>query len=139
MAPGTTLQAVPVSNKVSDSRPDVVCIVQDDTVVDWKSSKFHINLPRSTKVHELYLHTGKEFKYEENSFLLVWSRTVSGQNEEVELKDGLENMTLEDVGLPPEKKKQRFYLRQKDGCRPVPTKQGIQVGLFFVERFTESY
>lgn len=139
MVPGTTLQVVPVSPEQLNNQNDVVCIVQDETLLvhDWRASKFHINLPRSTTVHDLYVHTGKEFKYEENSFLLVWKRSATGQSEEeVELKDDLENMTLQDVGLPPEKKKQRFYLRQKEGCNPVSTNLGIQVvqRLFYMSR-----
>ena len=126
MVPGTSLQAVPVNSEPMEGQNDVVCIVQDET----SFSKFHINLPRSSPILDLYEKTAEEFSYEQDSFLLVWKNKKAGQNNEVEervLKDGIENLTLEDVCQPPEKKKQRFFLRQKDGINPIRIKKGTQV------------
>ncbi|CAB4014089.1 ubiquitin carboxyl-terminal hydrolase 47 isoform X2, partial [Paramuricea clavata] len=129
MVPGTTLQAVPVNGEMADGQNDVVCIVQDETSFDTGPSKFHVNLPRSTSILDLYKRTAQEFSYEEDSFLLVWKNNKSGQNNEVAetvLRDGIENMTLDDVCQPPDKKKQRFFLRQKDDINPIRIKKSTQ-------------
>jgi hypothetical protein len=126
MVPGTSLQAVPVNSGPIDGQNDVVCIVQEET----SFSKFHVNLPRSTSILDLYKKTAQEFGFEEDSFLLVWKSNKTGENNEIEetvLKDGIESLTLEDVCQPPEKKKQRFFLRPKDGTNPISIKRGTQV------------
>lgn len=59
----------------------------------------------------------------------MWKNTKSGQNNEVAetvLRDGIENMTLDDVCQPPDKKKQRFFLRQKDDINPIRIKRSTQ-------------
>ena len=75
MVPGTSLQVVPVHCEPVDGPNDVVCIVQDET----SFSKFHINLPRSTSILDLYKKTAQEFSYEEDSFLLVWKNSKAGE------------------------------------------------------------
>ena len=128
MVPGTTLQAVPVNGEPSSGQNDVICIVQDETAFESGHSKFHVNLPRSTSILDLYKRTAKEFGYEQDTFLLVWKNVKAPENiEEMVLQDGIESLTLEDVCQPPEKKKQRFFLRQKDGTNPIRIKTGTQV------------
>ena len=134
MVPGTTLQAVPVNDEPLDARNDVVCIVQNEINIDSGPSKYHVNLPRSTSVLDLYKRTGEQFGYELDSFLLVWKNTKTGQDneEEMVLKEGIENLTLEDFCKPPEKKKQRFFLRQKNNVNPIRIKTGTQVCWYFL-------
>lgn len=128
MVPGTTLQAVPVNGEPSSGQNDVVCIVQDEISFESGPSKFHVNLPRNTSILDLYKRTAKEFGYEQDTFLLVWKNVkASENNEEMVLQDGIESLTLDDVCQPPEKKKQRFFLRQKDGTNPIRVKTGTQV------------
>ena len=126
MVPGTSLQAVPVNSEPIDGQNDVLCIVQNEI----SFSKFHVNLPRSTSILDLYKRTAQEFSYEEDSFLLVWKNVQAEENGEIKetvLRDGIEGLTLKDVCQPPDKKKQRFFLRQKDGVGPVSVKRGTQV------------
>ncbi|XP_028397293.1 ubiquitin carboxyl-terminal hydrolase 47-like [Dendronephthya gigantea] len=127
MVPGTTLQAVPIDSETLDARTDVICIVQDETNFDTGPGKYHVNLPRSTSILDLYQRTGQEFGYEQDTFLLVWKNSKAGQDsKEMVLETGIETMTLEDVCQPPDKKKQRFFLRQKGDTNPIRIKKGTQ-------------
>ena len=128
MVPGTSLLAVPVNGDPSSGENGVVCIVQDEISLESGHSKFHVNLPRSTSILDLYKTTAKELGYEQDTFLLVWQNVKGTENEEDRvLQDGIENLTLDDVCQPPEKKKQRFFLRQKDGTNPIRIKTALQV------------
>lgn len=125
MVPVTNLQAVLVGGEAVDGPNDVICIVQDETNDDNVLTRYQVNLPRCTSILDLYKRTAQQFCYEENSFLLVWKNMKGGQNNQVEemvLRDGIESLTLEDVCQPPEKKKQRFFLRQKDDVHPIRIK-----------------
>ena len=102
----------PVFQKKSRFDDDVLCIVQDET----SFSKFHVNLPRSTSILDLYKRAADEFGYKQDSFLLVLKHTTVGQNEEVqemELLNWTKILTLGDVCQPPPKRKHRFFLRRR--------------------------
>ena len=102
----------PLFQKKTRFDDDVLCIVQDET----SFSKFHVNLPRSTSILDLYKKTAEQFGYKQDSFLLVLKHTTVGQSEEVqemELLNWTKILTLRDVCQPPPKRKHRFFLRHR--------------------------
>lgn len=117
MVNATSKEVVPVEHNGAADEPKVLCIVKDETTTDWKRSQHTVNLPASTLVKELYSHVAKEVNYVEDTFLLVWNKTLGEGNEEVVL-NGEKNRTLQDVGLATNGKKNNFLIRDKDNLQP---------------------
>lgn len=118
MVNATSKEVVPVEN---DEEPTVLCIVKDETTVDWKHNRQTVTLPASTLVKELYSYVAKQVSYVEDTFLLVWNKLVSGGNEEVVLNEQ-KTKTLQEVGLAANGKKNNFIIKDKDGVQPKKTK-----------------
>ena len=123
MVNATSKEVVPVENNGPADEPKVLCIVKDETTTDWKHSKHTVNLPASTLVKELYSYVAKAVNYVEDTFLLVWNKSLGEGNEEVVL-NGEKNKTLQAVGLElaSNGKKNNFLIRDKDNLQP--TKKG---------------
>lgn len=117
MVNATSKEVVPVENNGPADEPKVLCIVKDETTPDWKHSKHTINLPASTLVKELYSHVAKESNYVEDTFLLVWNKSLGEGTEEIVL-NGEKNKTLQAVGLATNGKKNNFLIRDKDNLQP---------------------
>ena len=119
MVNATSKEVVPVENNGPADEPKVLCIIKDETTTDWKRSKHTVNLPASTLVKELYSYVAKEVNYVEDTFLLVWNKSLVEGNEEVVL-NGEKNRTLQAVGLTlsTNGKKNNFLIRDKDNLQP---------------------
>ena len=117
MVNATSKEVVPVENNGPADEPKVLCIVKDETTTDWKHSNHTVNLPASTLVKELYSYVAKEVNYVEDTFLLVWNKSLGEGNEEVVL-NGEKNRTLQAVGLAINGKKNNFLIRDKDNLQP---------------------
>lgn len=99
----------------------VLCIIQDETNVDWKNAKYTVNLPASSSVEDLINHVSKEANYVVDSFLLVWTNSSKVEDKEIPL-NGITDKSLADFGLLVGGKKNKFLLKVKDGEEPKKLK-----------------
>ncbi|KAJ7383604.1 Ubiquitin carboxyl-terminal hydrolase 47 [Desmophyllum pertusum] len=121
MVNATSKEVVPVENDCHTDEPTVLCIVKDATTVDWKNSRHTVNLPASTLVKELYCHVAKQVNYVEDTFDLVWSKSLEDGTEEIVL-NGEKTKTLQEIGLAANGKKNNFLIKDKDGVQPKKAK-----------------
>lgn len=121
MVNATSKEVVPVENDCHTDEPTVLCIVKDATTADWKNSKHSVNLPASTLVKELYCHVAKQVNYVEDTFDLVWSKSLEEGTEEIVL-NGEKTKTLQEIGLAANGKKNNFLIKDKDGVQPKKAK-----------------
>lgn len=117
----TSSSLVPVYDNNASEENKVLCIIKDETSVDWKweTQTITVNLPSSSPVAELVSYVSKEANYAEDSFLLVW---VDSHQHEKDVKEVILNdvreTTLVDLGLSIQGRN-RFMIKQKDGIQPV--------------------
>lgn len=97
--------------------PLVLCIIHDETTIDWQNAKYTVNLPASSSVEDLINHISKEANYVADSFLLVWTNSSKDEEKEIPL-NGITDKSLEDFGFFVGGKKNKFLLKAKDGEEP---------------------
>lgn len=117
----TTSALVPVNDSNANDAPNVLCIIKDETSVDWKFEQetITVKLSSSAPVQELVSYVSKEANYIEDSFLLVWVSLQQHEEDdkEVVLNDIDKEQTLADLGLSIEGRN-RFLIKEKYGKEP---------------------
>jgi len=113
---------VPVNDSNGNDAANVLCIIKDETSVDWKfdSETITVKLSSSSLVQELVSYVSKEANYTEDSFLLVWVNSSQHESKEVVLND-IKDKTLREFGLSIEGRN-RFQIKEKDGKQPQKLK-----------------
>ncbi|XP_057313910.1 ubiquitin carboxyl-terminal hydrolase 47-like isoform X1 [Hydractinia symbiolongicarpus] len=104
--------AVIVGNDVP--APHYLCVFRDETTTNWKSNKFHLNLPGNTTVKNLYETVSQKTCYKYETFLLSYLI----KEEEILIDDKCED-TLHDLLKDVSAKRNDFMIKQKDGKDPV--------------------
>ena len=120
MPPGTHAQElVKVATPPDDSRK-YICIFQDETTVNWRSSKFHQNILGSTSVSQIYELVAQKLHYKAGSFLLSHLKPMKDkQTEEEMIIDEHCESSLKDLIYDSNAKKYNFLVKQKDGKDPI--------------------
>ena len=110
---------VAVQETCAAEEPKVLCIVTDETNIEWNRNRYTVNLPASSLVNSFYGDVAENFHYVKDTFLLVWQRCYgNGETEELIL-NGVGDVTLQDFGLVSNAKRNHFLVKQKDGSDPV--------------------
>lgn len=118
MVNDTSSALVPVNDNNSANDSNVLCIVKDETSVEWATQTITVKLASSSPVQELVSYVSKEANYTEDSFLLVWvnSYQIEKDGKEVVLNE-IKDTSLAELGLSIDGKN-RFMIKQKDGVDP---------------------
>ena len=123
----TAVVAVEQTNVAEE--PKVLCIVTDETNVEWTKNRYTVNLPASSLVNSFYNDVAKHFQYVTDTFLLVWvkpSQSGDGLTEDLVL-NGVGDITLQEFGLVSNSRRNNFLVKQKSGTDPVkiPKKKAV--------------
>lgn len=122
MVSAISKEIVPVGNTSSADELNVTCVIKDETNVEWKTSRQAVSLPASTLVDKFCARVAKDFDYEDESFLVVWSKPATsasdGEEEVILNKMRDSTMTLLELGVCVNGKKNNFLIKQKDGLQP---------------------
>ena len=119
-------QLIPAEEKVKDV-PNVVCVIRDETTIEWRNNKIVQNLPGNTTIKQFFKIVSEQSKYVNGSFLVAYQKPCDkGQsNEEIMLDESSESSLNEIVGED-RGKRSHFLIKQKDNKDPVRIKTSIQ-------------
>ena len=111
-----------------------VCVVKDETQIDYNKQKVVFSLAYDCDVRELCCETARRMKYQEETYLLVWEKGDNVTVVEVVL-DWNSSQSLMDLGL--NEKRNTFLVREKDGKQPVTVGKSkreceIDAGVFVI-------
>lgn len=115
----TAVVAIEETNVAEE--PKVLCIVTDETNVEWKQNRYTVNLPASSFVNSFYNDVAEHFQYVKGTFLLVWVKPLTGgtgNTDEVVL-NGVGDITLQEFGLGSNSRRNNFLVKQKDNSDPL--------------------
>ncbi len=113
------LDLVPVNNKEGDST-SIVCVIRDETTVNWRSSRIVQSLPDNTNMVSLYKIVAEKANYVKNSFLLAFLKPASdGQTEEEIILDDKCDTTLREVVGDNPGKRSNFNIKSREGMDPI--------------------
>lgn len=121
---------MPRKEAEGEERENIVCVIRDETTIDWKSNKIVINLDRKTTMMKLYKIVAEKANYIVDSFLLSLLKPSNDKKEEEEvvLTDSSETTLNEAVG-DVKTKRSNFILKCKNGKNPIRRVQQASVSV----------
>lgn len=125
----STTAVVAVQHTNVAEEPKVLCIVTDETNVEWTNHRYTVNLPASSLVNSFYSDVAEHFKYVKDTFLLVWIKPSPSGEEETEdlVLNGAGDITLQEFGLVSNSRRNNFLVKQKNGIDPVKSTKKKEV------------
>ena len=132
--PYTSMALVAVEAESCADKVKYVCVVKDETQIDYNKQKVVFSLAYDCDVRELCCETARRMKYQEETYLLVWEKADNVTVVEVVL-DWNSSQSLMDLGL--NEKRNTFLVREKDGKQPVTVGKSkreceIDAGVFVI-------
>lgn len=129
MAPGKkdvkgeeiSMGLIPVGKKETEERArNIVCVIRDETTVDWKSNKITLNLSDETAMVNFYKFIAEKANYVKGTFLVAFLKPSPDlkTDEEIVLDDNCDTTLGEVVGEKTQKTN-NFVIKSKDGLDPV--------------------
>ena len=128
MAPGKkdvkqeeiSMGLIPVGKKEIERTRNIVCVIRDETTIDWKSNKIVFSLNDETTMVNFYKFIAEKANYVKDTFLVAFLKPSPDlkTDEEIVLDDQCDTTLGEVVGEKPQKTN-NFVIKSKNGLDPV--------------------